>query len=190
MILNRSMQCAVSTMCFWWMSNKRKQRGKKRCSEDILSSYSVNQIHMLTGSSEIRHSSQHLLTHRGLQWSLKTLTDEAFVWNLTPSKGITLFWCGSYKKTGYWLIRVYLRTNEQSNAEKVNRYTSSTEQMFTKTRNSWVGRRKAHGIYVRTDSVFFVYTKGWAPPDEEATSHAVFFVKMSLLALDEEVWIL
>lgn len=122
MILSRSMQCAVSTMCFWWMSNKRKQRGKKRCSEDILSSYSVNQIHMLTGSSEIRHSSQHLLTHRGLQWSLKTLTDEAFVWNLTPSKGITLFWCGSYKKTGYWLIRVYLRTNEQSNAEKVFEY--------------------------------------------------------------------
>lgn len=61
--------------------------------------------------------------------------------------------------------------------------------MFIKIWNSWVGWRKVYGIYVWIDSVFFVYIKGWVFLEEEVVLYVVFYVKMSLLVLDEEVWI-
>lgn len=56
---------------------KTKGNGRKKIYE---SPFTANQNHVLTRSPEVYHSSsQHPVTHRGLQCSLKTLTDEAFV---------------------------------------------------------------------------------------------------------------
>lgn len=60
------MRCIDHVFLMNEQQQKTKGEEKKRYSDDILSAYSVNQNHVLTGSFQIHHSSLHLLTHRGL----------------------------------------------------------------------------------------------------------------------------